>query len=196
MKLPIERTCIILKPDPVKRALTGTIIEEFERTGLKLLAARMLLPATEVIKNHYPGTREWMTEMGEKTRSSFGTAGINVKDAMGTDDPYELGKFVYERLIKYWSEGPIVVMVWEGPHAGELARKKRGHTIPTLAQTGSIHADYLFDSSILSAALNRVVKTFIHASGSAAEAEREIKYWFPDTELKSYEREVDKLYLK
>jgi nucleoside diphosphate kinase len=87
-------------------------------------------------------------------------------------------------------------MVWEGPHAVELARKKRGHTIPTLAQTGSIHADYLFDSSILSAALNRVVKTFIHASGSAAEAEREIKYWFPDTELKSYEREVDKLYLK
>lgn len=196
MKLPIERTCIILKPDAVKRALVGTIIEQFERMGLKLMAAKMLTPDKEVIKNHYPGTKQWITEMGEKTRSSFATAGIDVKKEMGTDDPFELGQFVYERLIKYWQEGPIVVMVWEGPHAVELARKKRGHTIPTLAQCGSIHADYLFDSSILSAALNRVVKTFIHASGSAEEAQREIGYWFPDIEIKSYEREVDKLYLK
>lgn len=196
MKLPIERTCLILKPDAVKRGLVGTIIEEFERTGLKLMAAKMLRPDKEVIKNHYPGTKEWVTEMGEKTKSSFATAGLDVKEVMGTDDAFKLGSFVYERLIKYWQEGPIVVMVWEGPHAIELARKKRGHTIPTLAQTGSIHADYLFDSSILSTALNRVVKTFIHASGSVEEAQREIKYWFPDTEFKTYVREVDNQYLK
>jgi nucleoside-diphosphate kinase len=195
MKLPIEKTLIILKPDAVKRGLVGTIIEEFERTGLKLLAGKMLMPDKKVIQNHYPGTKEWITEMGEKTKSSFEKAGLDVKAAMGTDDALKLGTFVYERLIKYWQEGPIIVMVWEGPHAVELARKKRGHTIPTLAQTGSIHADYLYDSSILSAALNRVVKTFIHASGSIEEAEREIAYWFPKTEFKSYEREVDKLYL-
>lgn len=195
MKLPIERTLIILKPDAVKRGLVGTIIEEFERTGLKLMAGKMLMPTKEVIKKHYPGTRDWISEMGEKTKSSFAKAGLDVKKEMGTDDAFELGSFVYERLLKYWQEGPIIALVFEGPHAVELARKKRGHTIPTLAQTGTIHADYLFDSSILSAALNRAVKTFIHASGSVEEAQREIDYWFPDVKFTTYKREVDDLYL-
>ena len=76
-----------------------------------------------------------------------------------------------------------------------VARKLRGHTIPALAEPGTLHARFSFDNSILSSALDRVVKTFIHASGSIEEAEREIKYWFGTTEFKSYERETDKLYL-
>jgi nucleoside-diphosphate kinase len=192
----IERTLIILKPDAVKRGLVGTIFEYFENTGLKLLEAKMVRPNSEVIKNHYPGTEEWLKEMGEKTLSSFAKSDLDVKKAMGTDDPLKLGRFVYERLIKYWSEGPIIVSVWEGPHAVEIARKIRGHTIPLLAVPGTIHAAYSYDSSPLSSSLNRVVKTFVHASGSREEAEREIKYWFGKTEFKIYERDVDSLYLK
>ncbi|MCX6732785.1 MAG: nucleoside-diphosphate kinase, partial [Candidatus Roizmanbacteria bacterium] len=52
----MEKTLLIIKPDAVKRALIGTIIETFEKTGLKLLAAKMVKPEAEVIKNHYPGT--------------------------------------------------------------------------------------------------------------------------------------------
>jgi len=195
-KLPVERTLLILKPDAVKRGLIGMSIEQFERMGLKLLAAKMVRPDKKVIQNHYPGTKEWITEMGNKTLASYKQAGLDVVAALGTDDAFKLGSFVYERLITYWQEGPIVVMVWEGPHAVELARKLRGHTIPSLAQTGSIHATYSFDSSVLSGALNRVVKTFIHASGSVEEANREIEYWFPDEKFNAYEREVDALYLK
>lgn len=196
MKNIIEQTLIIIKPDAVKRSIVGSIFEYFENTGLKLLTAKMVRPEAEVIKKHYPGTEEWMIEMGKKTLASFKTSNINVKDKLGTDQPLELGKFVYERLIKYWQEGPIIVSVWEGPHAVNLARKVRGHTIPYLAEVGTIHAYYSYDSSVLSSTLDRVVKTFIHASGSRAEAEREIKYWFGKTEFKSYERDVDKLYLK
>lgn len=192
----IEQTLIIVKPDAVKRGLIGTIFEYFENTGLKLLAAKMLQPGQEVIKHHYPGTKEWIVEMGEKTLASFKQSGIDVKEVLGTVNPTELGRFVYERLIHYWMEGPIVVTVWEGPHAIEIARKIRGHTIPYLAQSGTLHAQYLFDSSPLSATLNRVVKTFVHASGSRDEAEREIAYWFGTNEFKNYEREVDNLYLK
>lgn len=193
----IEKTLIIIKPDAVKRGLIGKIIETFENVGLKLLAAKMLKPDQDVIKNHYPGTPQWIREMGEKTLSSFQQSGEDVKKKMGTDDPMKLGQFVYERLIKYWMEGPIVVMVWSGPNAVAIARKLRGHTIPLLAQTGTIHAAYSFDSSSLSSSLDRVVKTFVHASGSNDEAEREIKYWFPEIkEFKNYEREVDKLYLR
>jgi len=92
-------------------------------------------------------------------------------------------------------EGPIIVMVWQGPNAVLVARKLRGQTIPALADAGSLLAQFSFDSSPLSASLNRVVKTFIHASGSVDEAKREIKYWFGETKFKDYEREVDNLYL-
>src|SRR3989339_1284881 len=190
-----ERTLIIIKPDAVKRGLIGIIIDTFEKVGLKLMAGKMLKPSADVIKNHYPGTPEWICEMGEKTLSSFKQSGADVKKQFGTDDPAKLGQFVYDRLIKYWQEGPIVVMIWEGPGAVTIARKLRGHTIPLLAQTGTLHSDFSFDSSTLSSGLDRVVKTFIHASGSTDEAEREIKYWFPDVKLNGYEREIDSLYL-
>jgi nucleoside-diphosphate kinase len=191
-----ERTLIILKPDAVKRGLVGKVIETYENVGLKLMAAKMLRPDKKVIKNHYPGTPEWIKEMGEKTRSSFKQSGGDVKKTFNTEDPSELGQFVYDRLIKYWMEGPIVVMVWEGPNAVTVARKLRGHTIPSLAVPGTLLAQYSFDSSPLSSSLDRVVKTFIHTSGSVDEAEREIKYWFPKIEFKDYEREIDSLYLK
>ncbi len=191
-----EKTLLIIKPDAVKRGLIGIIIETFENAGLKLMAAKMLHPEANVIKNHYPGTPEWIKEMGSKTLASFKESGDDVKKKMGTDDPVKLGQFVYDRLIKYWQEGPIVVMVWEGPSAITVSRKLRGHTIPLLAQTGTLHGQYSYDSSSLSSSLDRVVKTFVHASGSIEEAEREIKYWFPEIkEFKSYEREVDELYL-
>ena len=115
---------------------------------------------------------------------------------MGTEDPLKLGTFVYDRLIKYWQEGPIVVMVFSGPNAVAVARKLRGHTIPALAEPGTLHATYSFDSSTLSSSLDRVVKTFIHASGSNEEAEREIVYWFKGVKFEGYKRETDELYLK
>ena len=194
--LPIEQTLIIIKPDALKRGLVGNIFEYFENIGLKLVAAKMVKPDQQVIKNHYPGTKEWITEMGKKTLSSFKSSNINVHEKLGTDDPYKLGQFIYERLIKYWQEGPLIVSVWEGPHAVAIARKIRGHTIPYLAEAGTIHAYFSYDSSVLSSELDRVVKTFIHASGSIDEAEREIKYWFGTNTLKSYERDVDELYLR
>jgi nucleoside-diphosphate kinase len=191
-----ERTLIIIKPDALGRGLVGKVIETFENVGLKLMAAKMLQPDKEVIKNHYPGTTEWIKEMGEKTLASFKQSGKSVMDIFKTEDPNKLGQFVYERLIKYWMEGPIVVMVWQGPNAIMVARKLRGHTIPALADPGTLHAQFSFDSSPLSASLDRVVKTFIHASGSTDEAKREIDYWFPKLKFKDYEREVDSLYLK
>ena len=194
--MSIERTLIILKPDAVKRGLIGKVIETFENVGLKLMAAKMLRPSADVIKNHYPGTPEWIKEMGEKTLASFKQSGNNVMETFKTEDPAQLGRFIYERLIKYWMEGPIIVMVWQGPNAVTVARKLRGHTIPALAVPGTLLARYSFDSSPLSASLDRVVKTFIHASGSVEEVEREIKYWFKDEKFNEYEREVDELYLK
>ena len=191
----LEQTLIILKPDALKRGLVGKVIETFENVGLKLLAGKMLKPSADVIKNHYPGTSECIKEMGKKTLASFKQSGASVIKTFKTEDPNKLGTFIYKRLIKYWMEGPIVVMVWEGPNAVAVARKLRGHTIPALAIPGTLLAQFSFDSSPLSASLDRVVKTFVHASGSTDEAEREIKYWFKDAKFNDYEREIDSQYL-
>jgi len=196
MKTVIEQTLVIIKPDAVKRGLIGTVCQYLEEIGLKLMAAKMVKPKANVIKKHYPGTKNWLIEMGKKTLVSFQKSNLNVREIIGTNDPYKLGQFVYQRLIKYWQEGPIVVMVWQGPHAISIVRKLRGHTIPSLADPGTIHARFSYDSSVLSAQLDRVVKTFIHASGDRTEAKREIKYWFGKTEFKNYEREVNSLYLE
>ncbi|MCS7093193.1 MAG: nucleoside-diphosphate kinase [Patescibacteria group bacterium] len=192
----IEKTLIIIKPDAVKRGLVGRIIETFENVGLKLLAAKMVKPDKQVIERHYPGTSDWLKEMGQKTIASFNQSGVDAKKTLGTDDPETLGQLIYKRLLAYWQEGPIVVMVWSGPEAVQIARKLRGQTIPLLASPGTLHASYSFDSSTLSFSLNRVVKTFIHTSGSRDEAEREINYWFPNEDLKDYPRETDELYLR
>lgn len=191
----MEKTLIVIKPDAIKRGLVGQIITTLEKVGLKLMAAKMVKPDKKVIKNHYPGTDQWLKEMGEKTLASFKQSHQDVKKKLGTNDPLKLGQYIYQRLIKYWMEGPIIVMVWQGPDAVSIARKLRGHTIPLLAEAGTLHGQLSYDSSVLSSSLDRVVKTFVHASGSVAEAEREIKYWFKKLDFKDYKREVDNLYL-
>jgi nucleoside-diphosphate kinase len=191
----LEKTLIIFKPDLIQRGLVGTVIEQLENTGLKLLVAKMVKPDVEVIKHHYPGTKEWIEGMGHKTLASFKQTGGDVKEKFGTEDPLELGQNIFDRLLKYWQEGPVIVMVWEGPHAVSLVRKLRGHTIPYLAETGTFHAQFLYDSSAHAADLDRAAKTFIHASGDPKEAMDEIKYWFGTTEFKDYSRDIDKLYL-
>lgn len=192
----IEQTLIILKPDVIQRGLVGEIFEFFEKTGLKLMAAKMVKPDLEVIKHHYPGTKEWIMGMGNKTLSSFKETGGDVMKEFGTEDPEQLGQHIYDRLLKYWQEGPVIVSVWEGPHAVGLVRKLRGHTIPYLAEVGSLHSQYLFDSSAHAANLDRATKTFIHASGDVEEAKAEIKYWFGTNDFKGYTRDIDKLYLE
>lgn len=48
-----ERTLIFVKPDGVKRALVGEIINRFERKGLKLVGLKMLTMTPEQARKHY-----------------------------------------------------------------------------------------------------------------------------------------------
>ena len=49
----MERTLVLVKPDGVQRALLGEIISRFERTGLKLVALKMLQLDKEMAGKHY-----------------------------------------------------------------------------------------------------------------------------------------------
>ncbi|MDY6796487.1 MAG: nucleoside-diphosphate kinase [Actinomycetota bacterium] len=51
--MTVERTLVLIKPDSVKRRLTGEIISRFERTGLCILAMKMMRVEEDLAARHY-----------------------------------------------------------------------------------------------------------------------------------------------
>jgi nucleoside-diphosphate kinase len=56
--MPVEQTLILAKPDSVARNLAGEIVARFERRGLALRAARLLVASRELGETHYAEHRE------------------------------------------------------------------------------------------------------------------------------------------
>lgn len=156
----MERTLIILKPDAVQRGITGEIITRFERAGLKIIGTKMLQPNEEHYYHHYEGISKMVSRRGEK--------------------PFKLTLDLMQR-------GPVVAIVLEGLSAVSLVRKMVGDTEPQKALPGTIRGDYAH-MGFGHADKNEVgVPNLIHASGNLEEAAAEIKHWFSDSELFTYE---------
>ena len=51
--MAVEQTLILAKPDAFARSLSGEILARFERRGLKLRAARLLVASRELGETHY-----------------------------------------------------------------------------------------------------------------------------------------------
>ncbi|MCA9385714.1 nucleoside-diphosphate kinase [Candidatus Dojkabacteria bacterium] len=186
----VQQTYFMIKPDGIKRSLTGRILARLEQSGLKLIYARMIWATAEQAKGNYPGTEEWLIGMGEKTRNGYDGNDTLLKKEMGTTDPLEIGTKIYEQLVEYLISGPMLATVWQGNHAVEIARKLTGATRPQEADLGSIRGDFGFDSPQLAVRSGRIaMQTLVHVSDSEEEAEREIAYWLGDkfTPMK-YER--------
>ena len=56
--MAVEQTLILAKPDAFARNLSGEILARFERRGLKLRAARLLVASRELGETHYAEHRE------------------------------------------------------------------------------------------------------------------------------------------
>jgi nucleoside-diphosphate kinase len=56
--MAVEQTLILAKPDAVSRHLAGEIVARFERRGLELRAARILVASRELGEAHYGEHRE------------------------------------------------------------------------------------------------------------------------------------------
>jgi nucleoside-diphosphate kinase len=48
-----EQSFVMLKPDAVKRRLAGEVLSRFEKRGLKIVAAKMMVISPELAKKHY-----------------------------------------------------------------------------------------------------------------------------------------------
>ncbi|MBS3167546.1 nucleoside-diphosphate kinase [Candidatus Woesearchaeota archaeon] len=182
----MERSLVLIKPDGVKRHLSGEIIYRFERKGLKIVAMKMVYVNKEFALNHYPVTEEWYKKVGSNTLDDSKKYGIEPIETMGTEDPIEIGKKVHNWNVEFLTSGPVIAIVLEGPHAIENIRKIAGSTVPNLAAPGTIRGD-LASSSALSANIkNRAIYNLVHSSGDQEEAKREIELWFDDREIHSY----------
>lgn len=184
----MERTLVILKPDVIQRGIVGDIFTRFERVGLKIVGMKMLVPEDERLSRHYPTERrEFIEGMGHKTLNNYKELGLEPKNEFGHADPYKIGLQIQKWLVDFMKSGPVIAAVLEGPHAIEVVRKIRGHTLPFNAQPGTITGDYSFDSSALANAGKRTIRNLVHASGNKEEAEHEIPIWFNKDELHDYE---------
>ncbi|MDD4332981.1 MAG: nucleoside-diphosphate kinase [Patescibacteria group bacterium] len=186
-----EKTVVIIKPDGVQRSLIGEIIKRYERTGLKLLALKMVIPTEEKATEHYyaVGGDAWLEEVGRKARASY--------EKRGLESPYKTnmdnGKAVLKANAKYLSSGPVVAMIWQGNMAVELVRKITGKTEPLTSDVGTIRGDFTLDSYAMADLDQRSVRNLIHASGSTEEAEQEIKIWFPESDILKYNLVAEKI---
>lgn len=187
-KLKEEKTLVLIKPDGVKRGLTGEIIRRIEQRGLKIIALKMFQASKTELTKHYSDSEKNLKSMGEKTLAAYHKYGMDSMKEVGTADPVKIGKMVHGWIVDFMSSGPIVKMVVQGLHAVEMVRKITGDTMPAYAEMGTIRGDYSVDSAVLANAEKRGIRNIVHASGNLSEAEAEIKLWFARLEIHEYKR--------
>ncbi len=187
--MTLERTLILIKHDSVARSLIGEILSRFEKTGLKIIAMKMVWVDEKLANQHYILEEEWAKKMYERTKKT--------REAEGHPFPHkdhmEYGKLIQGWNISFLCEGPVIALVLEGPHAIEIVRKMIGHTEPRQSSPGTIRGDYAMTESYpLANDKSRVLRNLVHASDSVETAEREIAIWFTKKEIHSYKKELDK----
>lgn len=88
----------------------------------------------------------------------------------------------FNDLVKFITSSPIIAIVFEGKNAIDVVRQTMGKTNAVEASSGTIRGDYAID----------LQQNLIHGSDSMQNASKEIKYFFTDKEILSYQRDIDK----
>ena len=83
------------------------------------------------------------------------------------------GRPFFPNLVKYMTSAPVFVQVLEGDNAVLKNRELMGATNPSEADPGTIRADFA----------ETIDANAVHGSDSTASAEREISYFFNDSEI-------------
>jgi nucleoside-diphosphate kinase len=176
-----ERTLIILKPDAVQRSLMGELIRRIERTGLKFVGFKFVVPTEEQCWKHYAKDETWFLSKGSRIIENRRTQGLSIdKEAI------EYGKDIIGACVRFFTAGPVLAMVVEGNQSVAIVKKIVGGTEPATSDVGTIRGDYTLDSYDLSGIDDRAVRNLAHCSDSVEEAKREILLWFGEKELIKY----------
>ncbi|MCL4379850.1 nucleoside-diphosphate kinase [Candidatus Marsarchaeota archaeon] len=184
----MERTLILIKPEGVKRAISGRIISKFEDAGLKIVAMKMVMPNRKLAEIHYPLDKEWYENAWRNTKKGFEAKGLKLNET-----PLELGKRVRGMLMAHLTSGPVIAFVLEGNDAIASARRLCGSPSPNRADPSTVRGMFSTDSYEAADKAGRTTLSIMHASDSLKTAEREISVWFTKKELLSYRRADDDL---
>lgn len=184
----------MIKPDGVRRGLTGEIIRRVEQVGLKIVGLEMQRPAKSQVDDHYPKSKGWITRLGEKTLNTYEKFGFDAMAELGTADAKKIGPLVRKWLLDFMTSAPVVVMAIKGVHAVAMVRKLAGSTMPSDAPLGTIRGDFSVDSAAVANREKRAVFNLVHASETEAEARHEIKHWFGKAVIHDYSRTDDEVF--
>jgi len=183
-----EKTFVMIKPDGVQRSFVGEIIQRIERTGLKIVALKMVIPTKEQCHKHYNKDDKWFLEKGTRIAEERKERGAEI-----TKPAIEYGKDIIDRITKFMTSGPVVLMVIEGNKSIGIVKKLVGGTEPLTCDVGTIRGDLTLDSYGLADADGRAIRNLIHCTDSAPEAEREIKIWIKPDEIMKYKSIQEKM---
>ncbi|AHH06528.1 Nucleoside diphosphate kinase [Borrelia duttonii CR2A] len=161
MSTLIQKTLCIVKPDGVRRGLIGNVVSRFERVGLKIVAAKMVLVDRKMAEEHY----------------------------LYDDIAARHGESVWKSLINFLMSSPVFAFVIEGVESVEVVRKFCGSTEPKMSVPGTIRGDFSYHSFNYANAKNFAVYNVIHSSASLIDANREIPIWFTKDEIFTYKRD-------
>ena len=79
----------------------------------------------------------------------------------------------FDKLINFMTSGPVVVQVLSGENAIKTNRELMGNTNPEEAASGTIRSDFA----------ESIDANAVHGSDSSESAEREISYFFTESEI-------------
>lgn len=88
------------------------------------------------------------------------------------------GESYFEKLVKFMTSGPVVILVLRGKNVIEVTRRLIGSTFGHEAEAGTIRGDYAISGRF----------NLIHGSDSVESAEREISLFFDDTNIMESEK--------
>ena len=135
-----NRTLTIIKPDAFNAGKGGLILAHLEKSGFRIVAARVMQLTQEQAGAFYAVHRE---------RPFFAS------------------------LTRFMTSGRCMPVVLERPDAVAALRKAIGATDPAEAEAGTVRKLYAESKE----------RNAIHASDSDENADREARFFFPESEL-------------
>ena len=155
-----ERTLVLIKPDGLRKSLTGNIITTLSETKLKIVGAKIVKVSRDLAEKHYFDLKKRLIEkFGKKKGEEVFESSLN----------YIQGQFHTDR---------VLALVYKGKGAIMKVRKLAGETNPEIADPISIRGKYGRINSE-----TKVFENVIHCSDTADSAKKEISLWFKPEEI-------------
>ena len=113
-----ETTLILLKPDCVRKNLSGTILKRFLSEGFRLRGIKMIQLDEPVLREHY----------------------AHILDLVINGEP------LFPKLLDFMTSSPVIAIALKGPGVIVRVRELLGPTNSQKAQKGTIRGDFGTDS--------------------------------------------------